>query len=209
MGMENALAAGTANYFIGREQNRATQRASDAASASAAAQLAEQQRQFDTAREDLAPWREAGQTALGRLDRTSAGDMSAFTASPDYNFRRSEGQRDIGSSFAARGGAASGNALRALSEFNQNLASGEFGQWWNRQAGIAGVGQSAVNSGNALGANYAAATGDIRNNLQNQQAQYNWQLANSRASGIANTNAAFQQSNANTANIAGYFFGRK
>jgi hypothetical protein len=43
--------------------------------------------------------------------------------SPEYQFAMQEGMGNIGNSFAARGGASSGNALRALSEFNQGLAS--------------------------------------------------------------------------------------
>ena len=52
-------------------------------------------------------------------------NFQRFYDSPDYQFRLNEGQRDIGNSFAARGGAASGNALRALTQFNQNLAASE------------------------------------------------------------------------------------
>lgn len=78
-----------------------------------------------------------------------------FFASPDYQFRRDEGGRDIQQQFAARGGAQSGNALRALSEFNSNLASGEFGNRFNRLAALAGIGQTA----NAQGATNAINTG--------------------------------------------------
>lgn len=83
-------------------------------------------------------------------------DPNAFTASPDYAFRRSEGMKGIEGSFAARGGAQSGNALRALNEFNSNLAAGEYGnwfqrqqseydRWFNRNAVLAGIGQTATN----------------------------------------------------------------
>lgn len=106
-------------------------------------------------------------------------DYSAFFASPDYEFRRSEGQRDIGNSFAARGGAASGNALRALAQYNSNLAAGEFGNYFNRQGALAGIGQTATNTGAAYGAQTAANVG----NLLGQQ-------GNARASGILGQNAA-------------------
>lgn len=94
---------------------------------------------------------EQGRNALSRL----ADPQANFTTSPGYDWRRTEGQRGVGSSFAARGGATSGNALRALTELNQNMASNEYGNWWNQQAGLAGVGQSATNAVGALGQNNA------------------------------------------------------
>lgn len=102
-------------------------------------------------------------------------DYSRFFASPDYQFRRDEGMRGIENSFAARGGAASGNALRALNEYNSNLAAGEFGNYFNRQASLAGIGQTATNTS----ANAGIATGqNVGNALINS--------GNARASGIMN-----------------------
>jgi hypothetical protein len=67
------------------------------------------------------------------------------------------------------GGAISGNTLRALTDYGQNLASTEYGNAFNRfqtergniyntLANIAGMGQSAVNTGVNTGQNYAAST---------------------------------------------------
>ncbi len=81
--------------------------------------------------------------------------MAGFFASPDYNFRRSEGTRDIQGTFAARGGAQSGNALRALAEFNSNLASGEFNNYRNSLFTAAGLGGQSTNQTAAYGANAA------------------------------------------------------
>jgi hypothetical protein len=146
-------------------------RAADAEQAGLQAAIDEQRRQYDTTRSDLMPWLTAGTGALGNLQNAG----TAFQASPGYDWRRNEGQRDIGNSFAARGGAASGNALRALSEFNQGLAGGEFNNWWNQQAGLAGVGQNtAVNLGNQ--GQYAA------NNIGSGRANQGY----SRSSGIIN-----------------------
>lgn len=110
-------------------------------------------------------------TGTGGTQGVSAGspDMSSFFTSPDYSFRRTEGQRDIGNSFAARGGAASGNALRALTEYNSNLASGEYGNYFSRLMQQAGLGSAATgatasagaNSANQISANYLAG-GDAR-----------------------------------------------
>lgn len=140
-----------------------------------------QQAQYDQTREDFAPWREAGGRALDRLDRASSGDASDFYTSPGYEFVRGEGTRDIGNSFAARGGSMSGNAMRALTEYNQNVASNEYGNWWARQAGIAGVGQSATQSTAVAGRNAA-------NNIS----QGYTNAGNARASGIAGVNDALQ-----------------
>jgi hypothetical protein len=129
--------------------------ASDAMSDASDRAIAEGARQYDTTRNDLMPWLDAGRGALGNLQ-----DPNAFAASPGYEFVRNEGQRDIGNSFSARGGAASGNALRALTEFNSGLASQEYGNFWNRQAGLAGVGQTAGTNLGQFGANTAANAGN-------------------------------------------------
>jgi hypothetical protein len=136
-----------------------------------------------------------------------ASDMSPFFTSPDYNFRRSEGQRDIGNSFAARGGAFSGNALKALSEFNSNLASGEFGNWWNRQAGLVDAGQGGTAQTASAGANTANAITGINQNAAGNIGNSMMQAGNARASGIQGATNAFQQGSANTANALGFFFG--
>jgi hypothetical protein len=110
-----------------------------------------------------------GQTAPG------SPSLSRFWASPDYNFRRDEGMRGLEQSAAARGGAFSGNALRGLNEYNSNLASGEFGNYFNRLATLAGFGQVATGqAGNAVG------------NAGNNMANLNLQQGDARASGIMN-----------------------
>lgn len=134
----------------------ASGKASDAETAALQASIDETRRQYDTSRSDLMPWLTAGQGALNKLNNPTTN----FMASPDYAFRRAEGERDIGNSFAARGGAASGNALRALTEYNSALASGEYGDWWNRQAGLAGVGQTTGMQLGTLGANSANNVGN-------------------------------------------------
>jgi hypothetical protein len=104
------------------------------------------------------------------------GDMSGFFAAPDYEFRRTEGERGIGNSFAARGGAASGNALRALTEFNSGLASGEYGNYVNRLMSMAGMGQTATGSAISAGQNNANAQSVLQQNI-----------GDARASGVMGT----------------------
>jgi hypothetical protein len=104
------------------------------------------------------------------------GDMSGFFTAPDYEFRRAEGRRGIGNSFAARGGAASGNALRALTEFNSGLASGEYGNYVNRLMSMAGMGQTATGSAISAGQNNANAQSVLQQNI-----------GDARASGVMGT----------------------
>lgn len=152
--------------------------AADAESAAMQAAIDEQRRQYDTTRQDLMPWMQAGQGALNNLQNPA----TAYQASPGYAWARSEGQRDIGNQFAARGAGQSGNALRALSEFQTGLAQQDYGNWWNQQAGLAGVGQSATTNAAAMGQNTA---GNVGNYLAGQ--------GQSRASGIWNRNASLGQ----------------
>ena len=168
MGIETAIIGGS--LISGVLGSKAASKGAKAQQAGYDAATAEQRRQYDTTRQDYAPWREAGAAALGRLQDPT----TSFEASPGYEFRRGEGQRDLGNIF---GGvrAGGGNAMRALVDYNQNMASNEFGNWWNRQAGLAGAGQNAVGGTAQAG---ALASGNISNNMIG--------AGNARASGIQN-----------------------
>jgi hypothetical protein len=139
------------------------------------------------------PWLESGRNALGQLDQLASGDSSSFFTDPGYNFARTEGMRGIERSAAARGGAASGNALRALAEFNQGLATQQYGNFYNRTAARAGVGQTAAQSIGAFGQNTA---NNIGNNLM--------AAGDARASGIAGQANALSGGINSLANLYAY-----
>lgn len=141
------------------------------------ASVSEQRREYDTNNQLLAPWREAGQGALSRLTAASTGDMSGFYKDPSYEWTRAQGERGVLQSAAARGGMMSGNALKALTDYNQNLASTQYGNWWNRQAGLAGIGQTATNATVNSNSNSA-------NNISNSLMQGGLASGDARASGI-------------------------
>ena len=144
-----ALAGGAMQAGAARDAARANQRATDAS-------LALQERQYNQTRADQEPWRQAGVGALGRLQNP----LASFQASPDYNFRMSEGLKAVNQNRATSGLLNSGSALRGVSDYAQNTAAGEYGDWWNRQSGLAGVGQAANNANQQAGSQYA-------NNSQN------------------------------------------
>ncbi len=158
--------------------------AADAQSESAAMSTAEQRRQYDLTRQDQAPWREAGLGGLNKMEYllgTGEAEMKAdpdygsllrdfgledFTKDPGYDFRLSEGEKGINRSLAARGGLFSGAAGKALSRYNQDFASNEYGNAYNRYntnqgnkfnrlASLAGIGQSATNQVQQAGQNAA------------------------------------------------------
>jgi len=103
--------------------------------------------------------------------------LSRFWASPDYQFRRDEGTRGIEQQFSAGGqGFYSGDTMRALNENNSNLASGEFGNYFNRLATMAGIGQTA----NAQAGQAVQSAGNNMTDLYGRQ-------GDARASGIMGT----------------------
>ncbi len=207
MGLETGLVNARASRKASEASAAASDRAAQLQFQAAQEATAEQRRQYDLSRADQLPWLQSGQSALGRLDRAATGDMSQFMQSPDYNFRRTEGTRDIGNSFASRGGAASGNALRALSEFNSNLAAGEFGNWWNRTAAQAGVGQTAAGNLGQLGQNTANKISGINTNAAGMAGQFGQNAANARASGIIGSQNALNQGANSSAQWMGRIFG--
>jgi len=80
-------------------------------------------------------------------------DLSVFFESPDYQFNLAEGQKAIDRSAAARSGLLSGAAVKAGQRYASGLASSEFGNFYNRLANIAGLGQAATNSTTTAGMN--------------------------------------------------------
>ena len=129
---------------------------------------------YDQNRTDLEPWRNAGKDALENLVNLTTPGKQLDTAmlDPGYAFRQSEGEKGINRAAAARGLWDSGRTYKALDRFNQDYATGEFGNVFNRNAALAGIGQTAVGQGVQAGQNYAQNAGESM-----------LQGANARASG--------------------------
>ncbi len=93
----------------------------------------------------LDPFYQAGTAGLGQLQQLAMGQgVPQFLANnPAYQFRQQEAQKALERSAAARGGLLSGQFAKALQERSQGLASEEFGNAFNRLAGVVGMGQQA------------------------------------------------------------------
>jgi hypothetical protein len=178
-----------------------------AAAADRAAEL--QAEQFQQTRADQAPYRQAGYNALAELQRTAGNVPGAFKfgagdyqADPGYAFRLSEGQKALDRQAAARGGLISGGALKAATRFGQEMGSQEFGnaynraltgyntgvasenQLYNRQAGLAGIGQTATNLVGQAGQNYATSAGNLMTGAGAAQAAGQVGMANAFTGGL-------------------------
>ena len=117
------------------------------------------------------PWIDAGVGGLNRLiDLTTPGkQFTAMQADPGYQFRLEEGTNALNNRLKAGGKFYSGSALKGGQEYAQNFASNEFGNVFNRNASLAGLGQTAttnVNSNNTSTGNNIASMeknmGDLR-----------------------------------------------
>ena len=142
-----------------------------AAAADRAAEL--QREQFERQVELQTPFREAGVRALPELEaasRYTPFGMQQFQADPGYGFRMSEGMKALEGSAAARGGLLSGNALRGIQRFGQDLASQEYTNAFNRYQternarlnplqSLAGFGQTSTNQLGAAGQTMAGNVG--------------------------------------------------
>ena len=189
-----------------------------AAAADRAAEL--QNEQFQQTRQDYAPYREAGYNALAELQRTAGNVPGAFKfgagdyqADPGYAFRLSEGQKALDRQAAARGGLISGGALKAAQRYGQEMGSQEYGnaynraltsyntdvarenQLYNRQAGLAGIGQTATNLVGQAGQNYATNVGNLMTGAGAAQAAGQVGMANAITGGLG-TYLNYSQNNA-------------
>jgi hypothetical protein len=216
------MAIGTATAILGSAVlGAAASRSASKTQASAADRAADVQRsQFEQTREDQAPYRQAGYNALANLQSTAGNVPAAFKfgagdyqADPGYAFRLAEGQKALDRQAAARGGLISGGALKAATRFGQEMGSQEFGnaynraltgyntdvarenQLYNRQAALAGIGQTATNLVGQAGQNYATNVGNLMTSGAAANAAGQVGMANALTGGLG-TYLNYTQNNA-------------
>jgi len=172
-----------------REQSKAMDRATAA-----------QERMFNRQVELQEPFRQVGVNALPELveaSRYTPFGMEQFQADPGYGFRLKEGLRALENSAAARGGLLSGNAMRGITRYGQELGSQEFGNAFNRyqaeRAARLNPLQSLTGMGQSTAATLGGQAGQYGQSLaQNEMARGNIRAssymgaANALASGLGN-----------------------
>lgn len=150
-----ALATAGAAYGA-HEQGKAGEAAARGSREAAALSQA----QYEQSRRDQIPYMQAGQNALTQLQNLNRGDYSGFTESPDYQFARDQGIKGLDRSAASRGTQYSGGQLAALADYSGGLASQTYGDYYNRIANLAGLGQNAAAGVGNQGMAYAGQAGD-------------------------------------------------
>lgn len=135
---------------------------------------------YSQTREDQAPWRQAGVSAVNELNALmqpggylydTAPTIEDLQMDPGYAWRTQEGINALMASGAASGSYGSGNLGKALVDYGQNAASGEYqnaySRWldarntlYNRLAGISGTGQVSSQAIGNMGMNAATNAGN-------------------------------------------------
>ena len=122
----------------------------------------------------------AGQTS----NATSAwgGQMTqgvGFQQTPGYQFQVQQANDAVQNRLAALGMAGSGDAMKALATTTSGLANQEYGNYLNRLASMAGMGQTQTSQNNAAAMGAAGNMSNIAMQGGNQQASSIMQGANS------------------------------
>lgn len=217
--------------------------------------LSFQKEQFEQSRKDMMPWLQAGERSLGTLEgmmdsgefemapeefdqsQYQMPDDFSFTQddyaeSPYAKFLQAEGKRGIQRSAAARGGLASGSTLGALQERSMGIASGDYGNQYNRardtystnynkaaadrnfgyQNFIGSYGRRAGQNADkynrlantsGMGQTQSSTLGNMGANFGNQYSQGLQGIGNAQASGVIGGYNARQQGTKNVLDLSG------
>lgn len=178
-----AIIGGVASIGSALLGSSAAKKAANAQAASGEAAIAEQRRQFDLSRQDMAPYREAGGKAIGSLSAMLQPGYD-HTTSPGYQFRLDEGMRGIENSAAAKGTLLSGGNLKDIIRYSQGVAADDFNQQFNRTASVAQGGQQVGMGLAQLGQQSANNIGNTMMGIGNAQASGYMGQANAWGQGL-------------------------
>lgn len=172
-----------------KKQERAAKRA-----------LALQRQMFATQQANLEPFRAGGVRAQNELmkllglggDTQAEGygslardfGMQDFQQDPGYAFRMSEGLKALERSAAGRGGAASGAAMKGITQYGQNLASQEYQNAFNRYMANRQARLSPLQNLMGMGAGAASGLSNAAGQFGQVGGQSYGDIGNAQAAGI-------------------------
>jgi hypothetical protein len=189
MAVASALIGGAAALGSGLIAASGAKKAARAQEQAAQRAEATQREFFNRQIELQEPFRQAGMSAQqqimqllgigGDASMPEYGSMARpfgqqdFEQDPGYAFRQAEGMRALERSAAARGGLMSGNTLKGIQRFGQDLASQEYGNAFNRfqieRAARLNPLQSMMGSGQSAANVMTGATGQAGSNIGQMQ----------------------------------------
>jgi hypothetical protein len=181
-----------------------------------------QKQQFDQQMALQEPYRQAGLTGQNRLmelmglggDTGAAGygkyakDFSAadYQQDPGYQFRLSEGLKQLGHAAGARGGLISGQTMKGMQDYAQNAASGEYQNAFNRYqtnrsnqlqplGNLMTSGQSAASNQAGQAGQYGVNAGNMMMQAGQATAAGQLGMANSIGNALSSGASAYQNQN--------------
>jgi hypothetical protein len=178
-----AIIAGGA-IIGGAMQNNAASKAAAGQRNAANAAIAQQELNYNRTQTNLQPYLDAGTNALAQMNQANSGDYSGFNNSPDYQFALQQGIGGLDRSAAAKGSLYSGGHSADLLNYASGLASQNYGNWYNRLAGLASQGQGAASNLGSIGNGQAAAIGGYLTNSGNASANATLQQGNQNANTV-------------------------
>jgi hypothetical protein len=138
-----------------------------------------QERMYQQSREDLAPFRDTGATALGRYGdllgmrgpEAYQAALQGYTQSPFLARMVNDTVGAVDASRAARGGLFSGATAQEIGDRTGQLYLGDYNNYLSRLGGLVDTGQNAAAQTGNLGANAAAGQANAYQAAGNARAQ--------------------------------------
>lgn len=194
------LASGIGSIFGSNAQAKAASQASQMQAMMAMMAMQQQAQQYAQTRNDLAPYRGAGEAGanmlMARLPYLSSGftpDQQTLETTPGYQWNLSQGTKATQSAAAARGLGVSGAALKGAATYATGLADNTLKTQYDIDQGNKTNAYNKLSDATKIGASAAGATGMFGANSANQQTNLLTGAGNAGAAGImAGGNAAAQ-----------------
>lgn len=185
-------AALVGGIYSANKQAGSAKDASQAQTASNQAAMAQQQAQFEETKKLLAPYVQAGTTAVGQQgnliglggNAAQAAAIKQLQASPFFTSQLQAGQNAILQNAAATGGLRGGNTQAALAQFAPSLLAQTIQNQFGNLGSLTSIGQNAAAGVGNVGASNAAQQSALLQNIGNAQA------SNALAQGQAGQNMA-------------------
>lgn len=146
---------------------------------------------------DLSPYRDFGKKSLDDFSNFMATKNPSNYIDPGYDFRLKSGSNAVANNAAASGMLQSGDTLRALTQYGQDMGSQEYSNAFNRylqegqfRAGLPNIGLNAAVQGGSLANQGAANVGNISANTDAGASDRIWGNLVSGLGGMAMNGAA-------------------